>query len=72
MRKVGFTFSMLLALAASGLFTWAVLRHEVGYAVASAMLTASALYAGVRGPHYCPETMLTKRRVNRRDAVQAA
>jgi len=72
MRKMRITFTTIVAVAAGGLFTWAVIAHETGYAVASAMLTASAVYAGIRGSHFCPQAKLTTRKALHRDAVHVA
>jgi hypothetical protein len=72
MRKVGFTLSMIIAVVAAALFTWSVLEKEAGYAVASAMLTASALYSGIRGPQVCPEDVPAVRRKGRSNAAVGA
>ena len=50
MRKIRVTLSLVIAIAAGALCVWAVVGHKAGYAVASAMLTGSALYAALRGP----------------------
>ena len=50
MRKIGLSFSLVIALMAMALLIWALIHRENGYALASAMLCTSAIYAAIRGP----------------------
>lgn len=54
MRNIRITAASIIAVSAGTLFLWSVFQLQAGYAVASALLTASAIHAAVRGPGLRP------------------